>query len=108
MIIKSTRTTVAAAVLFTTLSGLSTIGHAVLEEVNVQSEKVSYADLDLNREEGRETLQARLKSAARRVCADVVDSGSGKFTQNHDCRELAVRQALARIGLEPQTAQINP
>ena len=35
---------------------------------NRASVTVSYADLNLDRPEGRETLYARIKSAARRVC----------------------------------------
>ena len=47
MIIKSTRNTVAAAMIFGVLSAASTITSAVLQEVDVESVRVSYADLDL-------------------------------------------------------------
>ena len=100
------RTSIAAA-LFCTVAASSTFADAELEEIRVRSERVSYADLNLDNEEGREALRWRLRTAAKRVCTDVVDGGSGRFQHNRDCREIAYRNALAEAGLETRTAQVN-
>ena len=70
MIIKSTRNTVAAAMIFGVLSAASTITSAVLQEVDVESVRVSYADLDLTSTAGQHSLYQRLRGAAQIVCGE--------------------------------------
>jgi UrcA family protein len=101
------KSTIAAAALFSLLGSLSATAGDQLEEINVRTERVSVADLNLDNAEGREALHWRLRSAAKRVCSDVVDAGSGRFTSNRDCREIALQRALYEAGLEAQTAQVD-
>lgn len=101
------RTSIATAAIFCTIAASSTLADGELEEIRVRSERVSYADLNLDNEEGRDALRWRLRTAAKRVCNDVVDAGSGKFQHNRDCREIAYRNALADAGLEQRTAQVS-
>ena len=62
MIIKSTRNTVIVAVIFSVLSGASTLGTAKLQDVELKSVRASYADLNSTREKGQQALHKRLKS----------------------------------------------
>ena len=101
-----TRTALAAA-LVGSLVSTAALATAELEEIKVRSERVSYSDLNLDNKDGREALRWRLKAAAKRVCTDVIDSGSGRFAENRDCREIAYRNALSAAGLETQTAGVG-
>ncbi len=62
MIIKSTRNTLIVAVIFSVLSGVSTLGTAKLQDVELKSVLVSFAELNFAREEGQQALHKRLKS----------------------------------------------
>ncbi len=62
MIIKSTRNTVIVAVIFSALSGVSTLGTAKLQDVELKSVHASHADLNFAREAGQQALHKRLKS----------------------------------------------
>lgn len=62
MIIKSTRNTVIVAVIFSVLSGVSTLGTAKLRDVELKSVRASYADLNFTWEKGQQALHKRLKS----------------------------------------------
>ena len=62
MIIKSTSNTVIVAVIFGVLSGVSTLGTAKLQDVELKSVRASYADLNFTREKGQQALHKRLKS----------------------------------------------
>ncbi len=106
MIIKSTRNTVAAAMLFSVLSGVSTLGNAVLEEVDVKSVRVSYADLNLNKPEGQHALYQRLRGAARQVCGEVYSKAPREIQENRECREYALQKALREVG-SPSVAAIH-
>ena len=95
------------AAIFTIFATGAAVAEPELEEIRVRSERVSYADLNLDNEDGREAMRWRLRAAAKRVCTDVVDAGTGKFQHNRDCREIAYRNALSKAGLETRTAQIS-
>ena len=101
------RPSIAAAAVFSLMTATAALAAEPLEEIKVQSERVSYSDLNLDNEDGREALRKRLKAAAKRVCTDVIDAGSGKFTHNRDCRDYAYHAALVRAGLETQTAKVD-
>ena len=98
MKIHATRNTVAAAVLFTALSGVTGIGNANLEEISIESIRVSYADLNLTRSEGAETLYARLKQAAQQVCGEASRQPLARMGEKRDCEENALEKAVDAIG----------
>ena len=100
MKIHATRNTVAAAVVFTALSGVAGIGNANLSEITVESVRVSYADLNLNRAEGIETLYTRLKRAARRVCEDGGQRPLSAQNAEKDCEEATLGRAVKKVGSE--------
>jgi UrcA family protein len=58
---------------------------------------VRYDDLDLNREAGMRTLNARLESAAKQVCgpSDIRRLREHRFW--HQCRSNAISNAIAQI-----------
>jgi hypothetical protein len=62
MIIKSTRNTVFVAVVFSVLSGVSTLGTAKHQDVQLPSVHASYADFNFAREEGQQAQHTRQKS----------------------------------------------
>ncbi len=58
---------------------------------------VRLSDLDLSSETGRETLQRRLRTAARQVCREAVPMIPGQYIQNGMCRDALMQEALIRI-----------
>ena len=65
------------------------------------SKKVSYSDLNLDREEGAAVLYQRLKSAARHVCSTRTLVLRGSL---HEAKE---RQACYRDTLDAAVSQVN-
>ncbi|MEP5765228.1 MAG: UrcA family protein [Halieaceae bacterium] len=100
MQIKSTRNTLAIALAFTTLSGLSTMGNANLQAVDVKSVQVSYADLNLARQEGQHTLYMRLRGAADAVCGEVQSRAAAEVREKRECFQNALNRALKEVGSE--------
>lgn len=100
MIIRSTRKSVAAAVVFTALSGISGLGNANLQEVDIQSVRVSFADLNLANEEGQNTLYQRLRGAADEVCGEVQSKAAAEVRQKRECYEDALNRAIHDVGNE--------
>lgn len=99
MLIKSTSNSVAAAVLFSVLSGLSSLANSNLQEVSVKSLSVSFSDLDLNQPEAQITLYRRLQTAAEDICAD----GEGRqlleqVREQRKCYQQALDNAVAHTG----------
>ena len=77
----------AAAAIAVTATGFSASANA--QNRIVRTAVVSYADLDLSSEDGRSTLQGRLKGAVRKVCGGY-DSKSLVDVQDHSaCLEQA-------------------
>ncbi len=103
MKIYATRNTVAAAVMFTALSGIAGIGNANLSEITVESVRVSYADLNLGNVAGAETLYARLKRAAQKVCDDEARKPVNTLNAIRDCEETALNRAVEAVGSERLT-----
>jgi UrcA family protein len=98
MIIKSTYKSVAAAVMFSVLSGISSLGNANLQEIDIQSIRVSYADLNLANTADQLSLYQRLRGAAKEVCGDLVSRTLSEVTQNRECVEGALDRAVDDIG----------
>lgn len=66
---------------------------------------VSYADLDLSRAEGVQTLSHRLKSAIDQVCGKPHDTASQTVARKiRACRATAMDQAVAAIDAPLLTA----
>ncbi|WP_417621008.1 UrcA family protein [Parasphingorhabdus sp.] len=82
-----TKALCAAAAVAVTATGFSASANA--QNRTVRTAEVSYADLDLNSEDGQSTLQGRLKGAVRKVCGSY-DSKSLVDTKDHGvCMEQA-------------------
>jgi UrcA family protein len=90
---KSLRSILAAALLV----GFSASAHAgaTYEEADLKrgpSRTVRFADLDLSKKAGAETLYQRIRAAARSVCY----GQSPQFSA--ECRATAVSEAVAGVG----------
>ena len=106
MHIKSTKNTVIAALVFSVLSGVSTLGHSNSAEVDVASVRVSYADLDLNKKEGQHVLLMRIRNAADQVCGIVMSKAASEVREKRECFETALHSALREVG-GPQLTSID-
>ena len=98
MQITSTRKTIAVAVVFVALSGLSSIGNANLQNVSVESIKVSYADLNMRQQGDQEALYDRLRDAAEEVCGEVEIRAVAEVKQQRDCFKAALDSAIEQVG----------
>ncbi|WP_417819104.1 UrcA family protein [Tritonibacter scottomollicae] len=86
-----TKTLCAAAAIALTATGFSVSANA--QNRTVRTAVVNYGDLDLTSEDGRSTLQGRLKGAVRKVCGGY-DSKSLVDAQDHGvCIEEASASA---------------
>lgn len=86
-----TKALCAAAAIAVSATGFSSSAYA--QNRIVRTAVVSYADLDLNSEDGQSTLQGRLKGAVRKVCGSY-DSRSLKEVRDHGaCIEEASASA---------------
>jgi UrcA family protein len=98
MIIKSTRNSVIAAVIFSVLSGASTLGTANIGAVEVKSVHVSYADLNLAEKAGQQTLYERLKGAAEDVCGETRGIELSQVRRQRQCYKEALDNAIGQVG----------
>ena len=60
---------------------------------------VKFADLDLSRNSGIAVLYARIKAAARAVCAQDGEFGVNKVQAESECRARAVSGAIAKVNV---------
>ena len=91
-------TSVHLAALAAIASALSTgVLHAAPAD-NVAQVTVTYADLDLSKSEGADTLYRRLTQAARIVCAPYEGRDLKGRQLWNDCYEDAIGEALATLG----------
>jgi UrcA family protein len=104
MIIKSTYKSVAAAVMFSVLSGISSLGNANLQEIDIQSIRVSYADLNLANTADQQSLYQRLRVAAKEVCGNLVSKAVSEAIQQRGCVKGALDRAVDDIGNEDLAA----
>jgi UrcA family protein len=72
---------------------------------NPPQRAVSYADLNLNRKAGAETLLFRIKSAAREVCAPLLDPAMTAALSYKHCVTRAIDRAVADVNA-PVLAQV--
>ncbi len=108
-----TKALCAAAAIAVTAAGFSVSANA--QNRSVRSVEVSYADLDLNSENGQSTLQGRLKGAVRKVCGsfnskslvDVQDFGACMEEANASAQRASVTiMAAAKAGKPVVTAMV--
>ena len=108
-----TKTLCATAAVAITVTGLSASAQA--QNRIVRTAIVSYADLDLNSDDGRSTLQGRLKGAVRKVCGgydpkslvDMQDHGSCMEQANASAQRARVTIMAAVAAGEPiETAMV--
>lgn len=64
---------------------------------DVPQRRVSFADLDLTRSAGAETLYARIVSAAREVCEPPSTMALQLWEQTRQCRQQAIARAVADV-----------
>jgi UrcA family protein len=62
-----------------------------------RSEKVSFADLDVNQQTDAAILYRRIQQAAAHVCADFDFPRHFMQRTYADCRQLAIEDAVARV-----------
>ncbi len=81
------------------------VAYSASAEPRVKSQTVSYADLDLSKAAGAQTLYKRIKAAARQVCGPA--DRYTYLTPNKafsKCFEAAVADAVARVDRPSLTA----
>ena len=96
---KTMVTSIAALVVFG-LSASATAIAAAPSQLSVRSVQVSFADLNINSDEGAQALYTRLQSAAEQACL-ISNSGSTKpvsvLRDSKACYTSALGNAVARI-----------
>jgi UrcA family protein len=71
---------------------------ALAEPDAPKSVTVRYGDLDLARAEGASALYARIRAAAREVCAAAKQPGAARHAEWNACRRHAIDRAVASLG----------
>ncbi|WP_417618176.1 UrcA family protein [Parasphingorhabdus sp.] len=108
-----TKVLCAAAAVAITATGFSASANA--QSRVVRTATVDYADLDLNSEDGQQTLKGRLKGAVRMVCGsydsknlvDVRDHGVCMDQANASAQRASVTlMAAAKSGKPIETAMV--
>lgn len=107
------KTLCAAAAIAVTAAGFS--ASAIAQDRIERTAVVSYVDLDLNSEDGRSTLQGRLKGAVRKVCGsydskslvDARDHGVCMDQANASAQRASVTiMAAVKAGKPLETAMV--
>ncbi len=73
---------------------------ASADELKGRSEKVTYADLDVQKEEGATVLYRRLQQASKRVCGvESIKSAGGirEVSEQKKCYRETLDQAVAKL-----------
>ena len=70
----------------------------VPDSVRSLSQAVSYADLDLSTQAGRDILRHRVALTARYLCEKLGESDTSSGPVLPSCRDAAVKDAMSRIG----------
>jgi UrcA family protein len=80
-------------------AGLAFAGSAAVASPQTESRTVTvnYADLDLESAAGIESLYARIRSAAKKVCGSAERHDFAAQADLRSCREAALEQAVAKI-----------
>ena len=95
-----------AALVFCALSGVSAISQAETAGLEVETVRVSFADLDLENKDGQQELEMRVRGAAQKVCGEVYSKSASEIRDNRECRHYAVKQALRQVGLQEELAVV--
>ena len=98
MNLRSTGKSTVIAFIFAASAGASTLLNAKLQEVEVNSLTLSYADLNLGSAEDQQTLYQRLRKAAREVCATRKARTAEQVRDSRHCYEEALTKAIADVG----------
>lgn len=96
---------IAAAVLGTLAAGFAGVSTAA-DSLQVRSETVHYADLNVSSPQGAAALYRRIKRAARDVCGwndDILDMQA----DTQPCMDKAIADAVNRVGRLELTAVYN-
>lgn len=94
----ATRNTVAAAVVFSVLSGLSSLSSANLSHIDIASVRVNFADLNLADTDAAATLYTRLRRAAAHVCDDFTRKSLNELVEAKECKEATLNRAIREVG----------
>lgn len=73
---------------------------ASADDLKGRAEKVSYADLDVQKEEGAAVLYRRLQQASKRVCGVESTRSAGGLrerTRQQDCYRTTMDEAVAKL-----------
>jgi UrcA family protein len=86
------------------------VANATSSSAETREQVVSYADLDLEDGAGAAALMQRIRAAARVVCRTpgVEWTTLDAFLRAQRCRELAIEQAVERVGATSLTRLIDP
>ncbi|MFL5294905.1 MAG: UrcA family protein [Phenylobacterium sp.] len=96
-----------APALAQTVDELTVTGRALRAPQSL-SERVSYADLDLNQARDRKVLLQRVNAAAGRVCDQLDEPRPHAGNLGRSCQELAVRAATDQVRLAFADARWAP
>ena len=64
---------------------------------------VRYSDLNLSQPQDARTLYARIQTAARVACGDILSADLARFGQYHNCVDQAVTNAVAAVSARQVT-----
>jgi UrcA family protein len=103
MHIRTTRNSVITACVFSVLSGMSAVGTAHIPAVSIQSMRVSYADLNLNKADDAQTLYTRLRRTAENVCEDNRRKSLREMIDERECKTFALDKAVKDVGNQKLT-----
>ena len=93
-----TKTLFAAALALGLAASAQAAPRHAASEPEIVSERVSLADLDLNRQAGAAAALSRIRGAARRVCGDEPSRwATTAVALYHGCRRDAVDRAVATL-----------
>ena len=98
MNIRATGKSTVIAMIFAASAATSTMLNATMQNVEMSSLVVSYADLNLGNAEDQQTLFQRLKRAARNVCETRAARTSEEVRNSRDCYQDALGEAVSEIG----------
>jgi len=98
MNIRTTGKSTVIALIFAVSAGTSTLLNAKLQDVEIKSLTLSFADLNLRDAADQQTLQERLQRAAKEVCETRKARTAEQIRNSRECYENALDDALAEIG----------
>jgi UrcA family protein len=88
--------------LMTALLGLATETPGIAQAIIIEDQqpptvRVSYADLNLHSDAGRQALKFRVRRAADSLCIEDVNTDLVRWTIEHDCYRKAIAGAQPQI-----------